>query len=162
MTGMPGGITTITEDDPMLHADDEVNVPADGAPEVVERRGSPRVDWPVTADLLKRVSVHRDGKVSAQARTVNVSLTGVLVAVPFACEPGEALALRFPLDAGAEMAALAQVVRIDSRTDASAGEWLVGCRFVELPVEERCRLAKFLMRRRQAVIDAHARATGRI
>jgi hypothetical protein len=150
------------EDDPMLYADDAVSASEPGVPEGVERRGSPRVEWPATADLLRRVSVDRDGRPEADhARTVNISLTGVLLAVPFACRPGEELALRFPLDGGEEMAAVAQVVRLDERSNAAAGEWLLGCEFVSLPVEERCRLAKFLMRRRKAVIDAHARATGR-
>lgn len=127
-----------------------------------ERRGAPRVEWPVTADLLKQVSVDRAGRTAAgHARTVNISLTGVLISVPFACEAGEELALRFPLDQGEAMSAVAQVVRVDGRTNPAEGEWVLGCEFVELPVEERCRLAKFLMRRRAAVIDAHARATGR-
>lgn len=146
----------------MLYAHDAVSVSEPGAPDGIERRRSPRVDWPVTAALLKRVSVDRDGgRAAHHAQTVNISLTGVLLAVPFACAPGDELSLRFPLDAGEEMAAVAQVVRIDERTDPSAGEWLLGCQFVALPVEERCKLAKFLMRRRKAVIDAHARATGR-
>ena len=147
----------------MLYADDDVSVSEPAAPQGIERRGSPRVEWPVTADLLKRVSVGRDGQPTAEhARTVNISLTGVLLAVPFPCQPGEELALRFPLDGGEEMAAVAHVIRIDGRTNPAAGEWLLGCQFVDLPVEERCRLAKFLMRRRKAVIDAHARATGRM
>lgn len=147
----------------MLYADDEVSVSEPAPPRGVERRGAPRVEWPVTADLLKRVSVGRDGKASVDhARTINISLTGVLIAVPFPCEPGEELELRFPLDGGEVMAAVAHVVRIDGRTNTAAREWLLGCQFVTLPVEERCRLAKFLMRRRKAVIDAHARATGRM
>ncbi len=146
---------------PYAHDDAPVSqLPITG--EGVERRGSPRVEWPVTADLLKQVSVDRAGRPAVgHAWTVNISLTGVLLSVPFACETGEELALRFPLDQGETMSAVAQVVRIDGRTNPAAGEWVLGCEFVELPVEERCRLAKFLMRRRAAVIDAHARATGR-
>jgi PilZ domain len=150
------------EDDPMLYAPDELPVSEPDAPQGVERRGSPRIEWPVTADLLKHVAVGRGGSAAPDhARTVNISLTGVLIAAPFACQPGEELDLTFPLDAGEQLAAVAQVVRIDGRSNPAVGEWLLGCQFVELPVEERCRLAKFLMRRRKAVIDAHARATGR-
>jgi PilZ domain len=147
---------------PYAHDDAPVSEPPIAA-EGIERRGSPRVEWPVTADLLKQVSVDRAGRPAAgRARTVNISLTGVLLAVPFACEAGEELALRFPLDQGEAMSAVAHVVRIDGRTNPAAGEWVLGCEFVALPVEERCRLAKFLMRRRTAMIDAHARATGRV
>jgi hypothetical protein len=53
------------------------------------------------------------------------------------------------------------VVRIADESDPAAGEWLAGCEFVAVPVKERCRLAKFLMRRRADVIDAHARASTR-
>jgi hypothetical protein len=150
------------EDDPMQYAHDALPDSEPGSRTGVERRAAPRVAWPATADLLKRVAVGRDGTPQADhARTVNISLTGILLAVPFPCRARDELELRFPLDNGEELAALAHVVRIDGRTDPAAGEWLVGCEFVALPVEERCRLAKFLMRRRKAVIDAHARATGR-
>ena len=115
-----------------------------------ERRAAPRINWPATAQLLRHVSVGRDGVAGGRARTVNVSLTGVLVAVPFACTPGEELDLRFPLDRG-----------LADGSIPAAGEWLVGCEFVAIPVKERCTLAKFLMRRRADVIDAHARASAR-
>jgi PilZ domain len=146
----------------MLHAPDEAPVFTPERARTPERRGAPRIDWPVTADLLKRVSVGRDGlPAGGSAHTVNVSLTGVLLSVPSACSIGEELTLRFPLDGGEEVSAVARVVRIDDRTDPAHGEWLVGCEFVNFPVKERCRLAKFLMRRRAAVIEAHARASGR-
>jgi hypothetical protein len=88
------------------------------------------------------------------AQTVNVSLTGVLLAVSDACTPGGELALRFPLD-GNELAVVARVVRIDGASEPAAHRWLVGCEFVDVPVKQRCTLARFLMRRRAAVIDAH-------
>ena len=126
-----------------------------------ERRAAPRINWPATAQLLRHVSVGRDGVAGGRARTVNVSLTGVLVAVPFACTPGEELDLRFPLDRGEELSVVARVVRLADGSNPAAGEWLVGCEFVAIPVKERCTLAKFLMRRRADVIDAHARASAR-
>ena len=103
----------------------------------------------------------RRGVPRGEARTVNVSLTGVLVAVPFACTPGEELAMRFPLDRGDELSVVARVVRLADATDPAAGEWLVGCEFVSVPVKERCTLAKFLMRRRADVIAEHARTSTR-
>ncbi len=134
----------VTEPDGELHA---------------ERRRAPRVEWPATAELLERVSVGRDGTRTSSARTVNVSLGGVLLAVPHPCPLGEELELRFPLDPGEELSAVARVVRIDERS--TQGQWLVGCEFVSIAVKERCELAKFLMRHRAAVIDGHARRTGR-
>jgi hypothetical protein len=83
------------------------------------------------------------GETRASAgRSVNVSLTGVLVAVPFECLPGE------------------ELVRIDSTDTPGAGEWRAGRRFRHISVESRCRLARFLMRRRAAVIEARARRNG--
>ena len=125
-----------------------------------ERRAAPD-RLPVTAELLRHVSVGRGGVPGGPARTINVSLTGVLVAVPFACTPGEELDLRFPLDRGDELAVVARVVRIADDSNPAAGEWLAGCEFVAVPVKERCRLAKFLMRRRADVIAAHARESTR-
>jgi hypothetical protein len=122
-----------------------------------ERRSAPRVDWPATARLLSQVSVARGETRASAGRTVNVSLTGVLVAVPFECVPGEELALRFPLDRGDDLAVVVEVVRIDNASNPAAGEWRAGCQFRHISVESRCRLARFLMRRRAAVIEAHAR-----
>jgi hypothetical protein len=85
----------------------------------------------------------------------------VLVAVPFSCEIGEELSLRFPLDQGDELAVVARVVRIVDGGDPAANEWLVGFEFVDVPVKERCNLAKFLMRRRAHIIAAHARTSTR-
>ncbi|HEY3767006.1 MAG TPA: PilZ domain-containing protein [Gaiellales bacterium] len=135
---------TVTQPDGELHAD---------------RRRAPRVEWPATAELLERVSVGRDGTRASSARTVNVSLSGVLLAVTHPCPVGEQLELRFPLDPGQELSAVARVVRIDERS--TQGEWLIGCEFESIAVKERCELAKFLMRHRASVIDAHARRTGR-
>jgi hypothetical protein len=148
------------EDDPMLHEHDAAAARPDGTTGP-ERRAAPRIDWPVTAELLRHVSVGRGGVPGGPARTINVSLTGVLVAVPFECTPGEELNLRFPLDRGDELAVVARVVRIADESDPAAGEWLAGCEFVAVPVKERCRLAKFLMRRRADVIAAHARESTR-
>ena len=144
----------------MLHELDAATARPDGT-SGPERRAAPRIDWPVTAELLRRVSVGRRGVPRGQARTVNVSLTGVLVAVPFACTPGEELEMRFPLDRGDELSVVAHVVRLADGTDPAAGEWLVGCEFVSVPVKERCTLAKFLMRRRADVIAEHARTSTR-
>ncbi len=144
----------------MLHAQDPA--PDDGAeaPWGAERRAAPRIDWPVTAQLLQQVSVRKSEMHGGEARTVNVSLGGVLVAVPFECSPGEVLAMRFPLDRGDQLSVVALVVRIDSGSDPAKHEWLAGCEFTEISVKDRCTLAKFLMRRRADVIDAHARRTG--
>ena len=87
----------------------------------------------MTAELLRRVSVARGAVPGGQAQTVNVSLTGVLVAVPFSCDIGEELSLRFPLDQGDELAVVARVVRIVDGGNPAANEWLVGFEFVDVP-----------------------------
>jgi PilZ domain len=148
------------EDHSMLHAQDPARddrVEGSWGP---ERRAAPRIDWPVTAQLLRQVSVKKSEAHAGAARTVNVSLSGVLVAVPFECTPGEVLAMRFPLDRGDELSVVARVVRIDGGSDPAKHEWLAGCEFAEISVKDRCTLAKFLMRRRADVIDAHACRTG--
>jgi hypothetical protein len=148
------------EDDPMLQEHDAAAARPDGT-SGAERRAAPRIDWPVTAELLRHVSVGRDGVPGGPARTVNVSLTGVLVAVPFACTPGEELEMRFPLDRGDELRVVARVVRIADGSNPAPGEWLVGCEFVSVAIKGRCMLAKFLMRRRADVITEHARTSTR-
>jgi c-di-GMP-binding flagellar brake protein YcgR len=148
------------EDDSMLHAQDPAPEDRAERPWGAERRAAPRIDWPVTAQLLRQVSVKKGESHGGEARTVNLSLGGVLVAVPFPCTPGEVLAMRFPLDRGDELSVVARVVRIDSASDPAKGEWLAGCEFTEIAVKDRCLLAKFLMRRRADVIDAHARRSG--
>jgi hypothetical protein len=148
------------EDDSMLHAHDPVPDDRAERPPGAERRAAPRIDWPVTAQLLRQVSVRKGEAHGGEARTVNVSLSGVLVAVPFECTPGEALAMRFPLDRGDELSVVARVVRIDAHSHPDEHKWLVGCEFAEISVKDRCLLAKFLMRRRADIIDAHARRTG--
>jgi c-di-GMP-binding flagellar brake protein YcgR len=148
------------EDDSMLHAQDPAPDARPDGPWGAERRAAPRIDWPVTAQLLQQVSVTRSERHGGEARTVNISLSGVLVAVPFECTPGELLAMRFPLDRGDELSVVARVVRIDAHSHPDKNEWLAGCEFTEISVKDRCTLAKFLMRRRADVIDAHARRTG--
>jgi hypothetical protein len=127
------------EDDPMLHAYDPAADPAPADhPWGAERRSAPRIEWPVTAHLLRRVSVGRGDVGGSEARTVNVSLSGILLAVPFECAVGEELSLRFPLDRGQELVAVARVVRLADGSDAAVREWLVGCEFAGITVKEPC------------------------
>jgi len=145
----------------MPRLSDVSDAPCVEDPPLIERRSAPRVDWPATARLLSQVSVARgDGPRPTAGRTVNVSLTGVLLDIPFECRPGEDLALRFPLDRGDELAVVVEVMRIDTSSEPDAGRWLVGCRFRHISVEARCRLARFLMRQRALVIQRHDRRSG--
>jgi c-di-GMP-binding flagellar brake protein YcgR len=140
----------------MLHANAEA-AHDEPAPPPVERRRAPRVDWPVTAHMLERVTVGRRSQPrAAEAHTVNISLTGVLISVQTPCQAGETLLLRFPLDRGADFTAEAEVVRIDDRSDPAAGTWLLGCEFRDVSVKQRCTLARFLIRRRAEVLERNA------
>jgi c-di-GMP-binding flagellar brake protein YcgR len=140
----------------MLHANAEALQDEAGRPPV-ERRRAPRVDWPVTAHMLEHVTVGRGTQPQAsEARTVNISLTGVLISVQSPCRAGETLSLRFPLDRGEDFSAGAQVVRIDDRSDPGSGSWLLGCEFRDVSVKQRCTLARFLIRRRAEVLERNA------